>query len=84
VRYGMDGERCETCRFFDQHRAQDFDDMGHCRRYAPRPTINPPRHKDGELVETIFVNWPETSVGDWCGEWRAKIDTTQTGNLPRA
>ena len=46
---------CDQCRFFEQH----DEDLGHCRRYAPRPRT------DNEHAETV---WPCVSAGDVCGE----------------
>jgi hypothetical protein len=50
-------ETCFSCRHWAQ--ADQRDDIGHCRRHAPHPTL---------VNGYILVNWPVTRDCDWCGE----------------
>ena len=51
---------CQNCSYWERYR--EGNDVGHCRRYAPRP---------GESG-----NWPQTRQRDWCGEFERKADET--------
>lgn len=58
---------CLTCRFWE---AEPVDEgvkpwSGWCHRYAPRPTTG-----GDEYIRC----WPETYVGDWCGEYSEALD----------
>jgi hypothetical protein len=60
----LDRDRCWGCRFWSQDiRDEEPLGTGQCRRYAPRPSMNP-KHK----VTSVEPAWPETKRSDWCGE----------------
>jgi hypothetical protein len=59
---------CMTCAFFD-----DTDPTsplaGECRAHPPMPVTE---NVDGE--DRIVSYWPDVDYGDWCGEWKAKVN----------
>ena len=57
-------ERCENCKFWFRLNA-----YGHCRRYPPIPSMYADSDGRGSYVGIAETNWPETSVGQWCGEY---------------
>jgi hypothetical protein len=72
----MHGERCGSCRFFedacnfwngneDERLLSDETSMfGFCRRHAPHP------RRGLEIAET---QWPIVHISsDWCGDWQAE------------
>ena len=68
-----DGESgwCENCRFFVMIEEQ----MGECRRYAPRPRVVAvaTSQLEGyfEKYDSVVL-WPTVDRSDECGEWRAR------------
>lgn len=50
----MSDQSCDTCT----HWAALDDEIGQCRRHAPRPRPS-----------TDDIRWPVTDSDDWCGEW---------------
>lgn len=60
---------CASCRYFVG------EDVGVCRRYAPRPKIvmeDPSRQTAGPLDHSWWAVWPGVAADDFCGEWRGK------------
>jgi len=54
-------EKCENCRF--SHFPKEDEDMGTCKRNAPRPkAVN-------EITSKIFWMWPRMCNDEWCGEY---------------
>ena len=55
---------CQSC----DHFYPTVDDVGQCRRRAPRLALTqiPGSYGFGDPI------WPAVSCGDWCGEWKAK------------
>lgn len=51
---------CEFCRFFQE---SNGDNIGQCRRYAPRPGYSNIDH---------YPHWPTVFTSNWCGEWKGK------------
>lgn len=66
----MDGQTCETCRFW-VHLEPLEEQAGKCRRRAPQPGLI---DLDNGLPGLLRADWPKTVNDDWCGEWRAKLD----------
>jgi hypothetical protein len=62
----MSDERCGTCRFWD---ADGGSETGECHRHAPS-AIAVPHDSPANVAHGAL--WPDTYVGDWCGEWQAK------------
>ena len=67
-----DDPACQTCRNWQS----DTGEMGECRRYAPRPsvecalpTVAVPEGEEDTSGEAV---WPVTFASDWCGEYRER------------
>lgn len=52
----MTEQSCDSCT----HWADLGDEVGQCRRHAPRPRTS-----------IDDVRWPVTESHDWCGEWES-------------
>lgn len=51
---------CVKCKFFH---AYEENDLGECRRYAPKP------FSYKENVSEVDFAWPIVHPGQWCGEF---------------
>lgn len=63
---------CNECDYFDPSEDEELpnhENMGYCRRYAPRPIAGDMVEMlmEGRTLDTLFpmVN----KLGDWCGEF---------------
>ncbi len=54
--------QCSTCRYW----RETDDDLGICRRYAPRPFVSPNAEEQGGWI----AHWPLVLNTNWCGEWQ--------------
>jgi len=61
---------CSNCVFWEAPQSEPKQ-VGECRRYAPRPSV------DGGHAErsTVFTTWPNTYESDWCGEFDLRTMT---------
>ena len=50
---------CDDCLYYDAL----TDETGHCRRYAPRPTLR--------ANDRVTTQWPIVQVNDSCGDARS-------------
>jgi hypothetical protein len=50
---------CSNCEFWYGSKAGP----GHCRRYAPSPSLEGSSH---------LMGWPLTNGKDWCGEYQPR------------
>lgn len=62
----MAERRCETCRFWNGFEHQQ-NEIGECRRYAPRP-LDAQRHSSWHHPQFAHM-----LAGGWCGEHMPKI-----------
>ena len=51
-------KRCDECDFYKE--VNKGHGKGNCRRYPPKADVSP--------------KWPHVQPGDWCGEYKAKVD----------
>lgn len=63
----MSKESCARCRYWDQIN----EERGQCRRLSPR------WHPDAVHGGGVMGDWPQTLIGDWCGEWDYKMSSAQ-------
>lgn len=76
----MADETCATCRFWALNGEKHYDvadeevRFGHCRRYAPHGgEVRAHGWTKGEIDARFYAfTWPQTTSGDWCGEWETK------------
>jgi hypothetical protein len=80
----MDGERCETCKFWQQSEDGTGDRKGWCRRYPPTvnhayPIIHgivgvqiKDRDPTGSAYMEGYAQFPMIDAEDWCGEFRPR------------
>ncbi len=52
--------RCKNCRFYNEL----YEELGECRRYAPRP-----------FSSELRWEWPQVSPTSWCGEFEERYCT---------
>lgn len=57
---------CERCRFWKAPERPDVDELGECRRHAPKAAIF--RWPEEEDPPRGFTMFPETFGDQWCGE----------------
>lgn len=57
---------CEDCIYFED---LDIDDIGLCKRHAPRPILGSAEDVRGSKFEE--TRWPFVSKVDWCGEFKS-------------
>jgi hypothetical protein len=60
----MREETCGNCLFWHSH-PHEGDELGDCRRHAPRPRTV----WEGSERQELFVRWPLMLYDGWCGEW---------------
>lgn len=66
-------EICETCKYWVCELGKLPDEMGECRRYAPKPELSDNEEYEGPA----FVNWPVTHLMCWCGEYEEDESRTR-------
>jgi hypothetical protein len=61
---------CSNCAFWEAPQSEPKQ-VGECRRYAPRPSVD-----EGHAERaTVFTTWPNTYESDWCGEFDLRTMT---------
>jgi hypothetical protein len=66
------GERiCATCAFYNEN-ADVGEQMGECRRYAPRPILYDCTRDTKGPHDGADVQWPHVIEEDFCGEFHPK------------
>jgi len=79
---------CDTCHWHDVDglykmygtNAEGMGNLGFCRRNPPLPgqwRIGDDPHT-GRVDYFMFVDWPETSEDDFCGEWKERDSSPNT------
>jgi hypothetical protein len=72
----MKGENCGRCRFWKEI---DGGPDGWCLRFPPTVVVEPDYGGGGGPAWYPETNWPETSAGEWCGEFApATVDASLT------
>ncbi len=69
----MEGERCETCRFWTAAQGSPaglYPRLGECRRGLRH--VNLPASLDDESAGYFGWVWPDHDAGDWCGEYQPR------------
>ena len=63
--------RCDECKWWEKRTGSaSRGRFGACRRRAPPSGPNAiPQDDQGDIV---FVDWPLTHKGDWCGEFEPR------------
>lgn len=66
-------DSCADCRFWIEEE-QGTQQVGQCRRYAPRPMLaaQDSAHVAVQTVASSLRWWPITKKHDWCGEYTAR------------
>ena len=74
-----DGQRCNTCRFYDFDRYIDLhEDEGKCRRHAPIPYNANIVFEGAGRTADVKDRWRScewvivSGKYDWCGEWKSE------------
>jgi hypothetical protein len=76
----LQGRCCQTCQWHDVDglynfygkRAEGMGDLGFCRRYPPRPSVERLENVESRMANFVFGDFPETAEDDWCGEWSGR------------
>jgi hypothetical protein len=78
-------ENCATCRFWQEWNEDDAEArgtdkiLGRCRRLPPTflPGWSRAESKEDPLNELTSIHtgfFPQTSPGEWCGEWKSRLN----------
>ena len=62
----METPTCSSCPFWDRIDYPKGCNQGSCRRYPPRPMLEP--DDDHFDSRTTYTLWLKTDGADWCGE----------------
>jgi hypothetical protein len=68
-------QTCDRCYFFVSQGGQT---NGQCHRFPPKPVLVPKASITGDTQLAIGTYYPITSVGAWCGEWKAKLSVPES------
>lgn len=65
---------CDNCRFWEMRQHIRENDVGECRKFAPRQMVE---KGDGQFFGQRV--WPATYDVDWCGEFETIPDDKGDG-----